>query len=353
MRVLVTGGAGFIGSAACRGLVAGAGWTVLNLDKLTYAASEESLAEIAAHPRYRFVQGDICDAELVRRLLADFAPDAILHLAAESHVDRSIVDAADFVQTNVAGAHCLLEAALRYWQRLSGEGKARFRFLHVSTDEVFGELEEAGHFTESSPYAPRSPYSASKAAADHLVRAWGVTHRLPVLISNCSNNYGPFQFPEKLVPLTLINALEGRRVGVYGDGRHVRDWLHVDDHVSALKLMLEHAEPGTTYVVGGRSERRNIDVVYAICDLLDELVPDETTGPRRALVDFVPDRPGHDRRYAVNCARIETELGWRPQRTFEQGLRETVIWYLANRNSWGPLRAPQHARDRQGLRAAG
>jgi dTDP-glucose 4,6-dehydratase len=296
MRVLVTGGAGFIGSAACRFLVAGAGWTILNLDKLTYAASQESLAEIAAHPRYQFIHGDVCDEDLVRRLLAEFSPEAILNLAAESHVDRSIVNASDFIQTNVAGTHSLLEAALRFWQRLSRAGKARFRFLHVSTDEVFGELGESGRFTEASPYAPRSPYSASKAASDHLVRAWGATHNLPVLVSNCSNNYGPYQFPEKLIPLTLLNALEGRRVGVYGDGAHVRDWLHVDDHVAALKLLLEHGEPGSSYLVGGRSERRNIDVVRAICDLLDELAPSAAIGPRSALIDFVPDRPGHDRR---------------------------------------------------------
>lgn len=345
LRVLVTGGAGFIGSAACRALIA-AGDHVCNLDKLTYAARESSLSGVAADPRYVFVKGDICDPYTVRRAFADFAPDWVWHLAAESHVDRSIEDAADFVQTNVAGTHVMLEEALRYARSKDLES---FRFLHVSTDEVFGALGETGAFTEATPYDPRSPYAASKAASDHLVRAWRETHGLPTLISNCSNNYGPHQFPEKFIPRAILCALEGAPVDVYGDGLHVRDWLHVDDHVAALRALSERGRVGETYLVGGRSERRNLDVAHAICDALDALAPDASIGPRRALIRFVPDRPGHDRRYAVDCAKIERELAWRPRRAFEEGLRETVRWHLERRDWWEPIRA-ERALERRGLR---
>jgi len=349
MRVLVTGGAGFIGSAACRAMV-GAGWRVLNLDKLTYAASEASLAPIAGRENYGFVKGDVCDREFVEARIAAFAPEAIVHCAAESHVDRSIEDASDFVQTNVAGTHVMLDCALAYWKTLDGAARERFRFLHVSTDEVFGALGETGLFSESTPYDPRSPYSASKAAADHLVRAWRETHGLPVVISNCSNNYGPYQFPEKLIPLTTLNALEGKPIDVYGDGRQVRDWLHVDDHVAALMAMLERGAPGETYCVGGRSERANIDVVEAICEHLDALAPGGAS--RRGLIRFVADRPGHDRRYAIDCSKIERELGWRPLVSFEDGLRETVRWYLERRDWWAPIRERRHGGARIGLRGA-
>jgi dTDP-glucose 4,6-dehydratase len=348
MRVLVTGGAGFIGSAVCRRLARMPACELLNLDKLTYAANLDSLAGLDEAPGYRFVQGDICDRPLLTALFAEFRPDAVFHLAAETHVDRSIMASDAFVQTNVVGTHALLEAALTHWESLPPEGKATFRFLHVSTDEVYGSLGEAGQFTEDTAYDPRSPYSASKAAADHMVSAWGHTYGLPVIISNCSNNYGPFQFPEKLIPTAILNAKEGWPIDVYGDGGNVRDWLHVNDHVEALLQILEAGQPGRTYNVGGHSERTNIAVVEAICALLDEMAPGPK--PHCELMRFVADRPGHDRRYAIDTTRITSELGWAPIHTFEQGLRETVGWYLGHEDWWRPLRAKHHAGGRLGLK---
>ena len=348
MRVLVTGGAGFIGSAVCRRLARMAGYETLNLDKLTYAANPSSLDGAQMAETYRFVQGDICDRDLVDSLFADFRPGAVIHLAAESHVDRSIMASAAFVQTNVVGSHVLLESALTYWEKLTGEAKAAFRFLHVSTDEVFGSLGETGLFNEETAYDPRSPYSASKAASDHLVSAWGHTYGLPVVISNCSNNYGPFQFPEKLIPNTILNAREGNAIEVYGNGRNVRDWLYVDDHVEALLRMLQSGRPGRTYTVGGRSERTNLAVVESICALLDELAPAQKS--HRDQITFVADRPGHDLRYGVNTTRIRRELAWEPSRSFEQGLRETVQWYLEREDWWRPIRERTHNGERLGLR---
>jgi len=345
---LVTGGAGFIGSAVCRNFVA-AGSHVLNLDKLTYAANPSSLASIANHERYKFVCGDICDRPLVDQFLRDFQPDAVMHLAAESHVDRSIDGSADFVRTNVIGTHVLLEAALAYWTKASAPLRDQFRFLHISTDEVYGTLGDTGLFTEHTPYDPRSPYSATKAASDHLASAWRHTHGLPVLISNCSNNYGPFHFPEKLIPLIILNALEGKSLPVYGDGAQVRDWLYVDDHVDALGLILSKGQIGETYNVGGNNERRNLEVVETICDILDSIVPSEAIGPRRSLIKFVADRPGHDRRYAIDSSKLQNELGWRPKMNFETGIRKTVEWYLANESWWGPIRREKFAGARLGL----
>jgi len=349
MRVLVTGGAGFIGSALCRRLVGETGWSVLNLDALTYAANLDSLASIAGHSGYRFVKGDICDATLLDQLFSTFEPDAVMHLAAESHVDRSITGSAAFVRTNIVGTHTLLEAALRYWEGLeSGARRDAFRFLHISTDEVYGSLGAEGFFSETMAYDPRSPYSASKASSDHLVSAWGHTFGLPVLISNCSNNYGPFQFPEKLIPVMILKALAGEPLPVYGDGGNVRDWLYVDDHASALERILTHGRTGQTYAVGGRSERRNIDVVQTILDLVDELAP--ARAAPRSQIAFVTDRPGHDRRYAIDSTKIETELGWRRSETFESGMQRTVKWYIDRRDWWGPLQEKQRIGARLGLR---
>jgi dTDP-glucose 4,6-dehydratase len=350
-RVVVTGGAGFIGSALCRQLASDPGCRLLNFDKLTYAANLASLRPIDAFPNYRFVQGDICDRALVEQVLATFAPDCIIHLAAESHVDRSITGSAVFVQTNVVGTHTLLEATLAYWEGVKDPlKKAQFRFLHVSTDEVFGSLGKDGFFTETTPYDPRSPYSASKAASDHLVSAWGHTYGLPILISNCSNNYGPYQFPEKLIPLIILNALDGHRLPVYGDGRNVRDWLYVEDHAAALRLIADKGVVGQTYNVGGRNEQANIDVVVAICDLIDEFRPSATIGTRRTLIEYVADRPGHDKRYAIDCSKIEEELGWRAQENFISGIRRTVEWYLERSDWWEPIRRNQLQGERLGLR---
>lgn len=335
MKVLVTGGAGFIGSALVRRLTAG-GAEVVNLDKLTYAATLSSVADAAASPGYVFVQHDIADAGAMRSVFREHRPDAVVHLAAETHVDRSITGAADFVRTNVVGTYTLLEAALEHWRALEGAARDAFRFVHVSTDEVYGSLGPTGAFTEATPYDPRSPYSASKAASDHLAKAWFHTHGLPVIVSNCSNNYGPYQFPEKLIPLVILNALEGRDLPVYGDGGNVRDWLYVDDHAAALELILRRGRLGETYNVGGRNERTNLQVVEAICDLVDELAP--AGARRRDLIRFVTDRPGHDRRYAIDATRLETELGWRAAETFDTGLRRTVSWYLERRDWWEPLR---------------
>src|SRR5262245_15709271 len=350
MRVVVTGGAGFIGSAACRQFVLEQGWTVLNYDKLTYAANLRSLDAVKDHPAYRFVQADICDRAALTAALEDFAPDAIVHLAAETHVDRSIDAPAEFVRTNVVGTHTLLEAARRHWSSLPKERRQRFRFVHVSTDEVYGSLGATGYFVETTPYDPRSPYAASKAAADHLARSWHTTYGLPVIVSNCCNNYGPYQFPEKLVPLTILNALEDKPLPVYGDGLHVRDWLHVEDHVRALALILGAGRPGEKYNVGGRNERANRDVVEAICDLVDDLLP--TGRSRRELITFVADRPGHDRRYAIDPGKVEAELGWSPSLSFDSGLARTVRWYLDNRWWWGPLRADVYGGERLGLAEA-
>lgn len=347
MKVLVTGGAGFIGSALIRRL-ASSGTEVVNLDKLTYAATLTSVAEVADRPGYAFVQHDIADAEAMRAVFREHEPDAVVHLAAETHVDRSITGAGDFVRTNVLGTYTLLEAALEHWRGLDPAGRGAFRFLHVSTDEVYGSLGPTGAFTETTPYDPRSPYSASKAASDHLAKAWFHTYGLPVLVSNCSNNYGPYQFPEKLIPLAILNALEGVELPVYGDGGNVRDWLYVDDHAAALELILRRGRLGETYNVGGRNERTNLQVVEAICDLIDELAP--AAGPRRGLIRFVTDRPGHDRRYAIDATRLETELGWRAEETFDTGLRRTVAWYLKRRDWWEPLRA-RYAGARLGLAA--
>ena len=335
MRVLVTGGCGFIGSALCLRLVREEGCEVLNIDKLTYAANPASLAAIENHPRYRFLHADIADVAAMRRAFRDFNPDVVMHLAAESHVDRSIEDTAPFLHTNVLGTHALLEAALDHWRALPEDRRHRFRFLHVSTDEVFGDLGETGVFSEKTPPDPHSPYAASKAAADHLVRAWCHTYGLPALITNCSNNYGPRQFPEKLIPRMILNALHGRPLPIYGTGENVRDWLHVEDHVRALWLVPRRGAPGRTYCVGGRCERRNIDLVRAICAILDELRPEGA--PHERLITFVADRPGHDRRYAIDPERIETELGWRAEIPFEDGLRRTVRWYLDNEAWWRPL----------------
>ncbi|WCM25704.1 dTDP-glucose 4,6-dehydratase [Sphingomonas sp. QA11] len=336
MRVIVTGGAGFIGSALVRYLVLEKGYEVLILDVLTYAGCEASLRAVEGKPNYRFVKADIRDRAAMDQALASFCPDRIMHLAAESHVDRSITGAADFIQTNVVGTFTLLEAARGYWNGLEDLAKANFRFLHVSTDEVYGSLGDEGLFQETTPYDPSSPYSASKAASDHLAKAWARTYGLPVLVSNCSNNYGPYHFPEKLIPLTILNALAGRPLPVYGAGENVRDWLYVEDHARALDLVAEKGLPGETYNVGGRNERRNIDVVRRICAVLDDLVP--TGAPHDRLITFVSDRPGHDARYAIDATRLESELGWKAQETFDTGIAKTVRWYLDNDWWWRPLR---------------
>ena len=333
MRILITGGAGFIGSALIRHLLQHTEHQVLNLDKLTYAGNLESLAPVASNSRYRFVQADIADAGPVAATLSEFQPDAIMHLAAESHVDRSIDGPAAFIQTNIVGTYSLLENTRAYWLGLSAERKATFRFHHISTDEVYGDLHGVDDlFTETTPYAPSSPYSASKAASDHLVRAWQRTYGLPVLITNCSNNYGPYHFPEKLIPLMILNALAGKPLPVYGNGQQVRDWLYVEDHARALLKVVSEGEVGETYNIGGHNEQKNLDVVRAICALLEELAPQKPAGITHYedLITYVQDRPGHDLRYAIDASKIERELGWVPQETFETGLRKTVQWYLDN-----------------------
>ncbi len=349
MRILVTGGAGFIGSALIRHLIAETDHEVLNLDKLTYAGVLSSLEPVDDSPRYRFVHGDICDAALVGRLLADFQPDMIAHLAAESHVDRSIDGPGEFIQTNLVGTYTMLAAALDYWRGLEDVRRKRFRFHHISTDEVFGSLGEEGYFTETTAYDPRSPYSASKAGSDHLVRAWGHTYALPVLVTNCSNNYGPYHFPEKLIPLIIIRALGGEALPVYGDGSNVRDWLFVEDHARALRAVFERGVPGETYNVGGNAERRNIDVVKVICATLDRLNPRADGRPYADQISFVTDRPGHDHRYAIDAAKIRAYLGWEPQVSFEQGIERTVRWYLDNRDWWGDILAGRYDTSRLGL----
>jgi len=349
MRVLVTGGAGFIGSAVCRQLALEAEASVVNVDKLTYAANLASLASIDGTSRYRFEQHDICDQEAVTRLFDKWEPSAVIHLAAESHVDRSITGSATFISTNIVGTYTLLEAARRYYDGLSSQRKRQFRFIHVSTDEVYGSLGPADCFREDTPYRPSSPYSASKAASDHLALAWHKTYGLPVIVSNCSNNYGPFQFPEKLIPLTILNAIEYKPLPVYGDGSNVRDWLHVEDHAAGLIRLLSDGRAGEKYNFGGDSERSNLEVVTQICETVDRLRP----GPaaRRSLISFVPDRPGHDARYAIDASKARSELGWRPTRSFEQGLAETVKWYLASGAWWARARSMVYDGSRLGLPA--
>jgi dTDP-glucose 4,6-dehydratase len=344
MRILVTGGAGFIGSAVVRYLVSEIGADVLNLDKLTYAGNLESLAPIEGANNYHFVQADICDHLKVGQIIADFRPDHVMHLAAESHVDRSITGAKDFVETNVMGTFSMLEGARQYWNHLEGEAKANFRFLHVSTDEVYGSLGETGLFEEITPYDPSSPYSASKAASDHLAKAWYRTYGLPVVVSNCSNNYGPFHFPEKLIPLNIINALEGKPLPVYGDGSNIRDWLYVEDHARALHLICSKGRLGETYNVGGRNERKNIDVVKRICAIIR---PQQA--PHEKLITYVSDRPGHDHRYAIDATKLETELGWQALENFDSGIEKTVRWYLDNEAWWRPLRGEVYTGERLGV----
>jgi dTDP-glucose 4,6-dehydratase len=336
MRIMVTGGAGFIGSALVRHLIGQTGHDVLVIDKLTYAGHLSSLAPVQGDRRFRFSRTDICDRGAMTDVFASFDPDALVHLAAESHVDRSIDGPAEFINTNVLGTYILLEVALSHWRRHAA-GADDFRFLHVSTDEVYGALGEAGQFDEASPYDPRSPYSASKAASDHLVRAWHHTYGLPILLTNCSNNYGPYQFPEKLIPTAIIKALGGEPIPVYGSGLNIRDWLFVDDHAKALTLILERGRCGETYLIGGNDERRNLDVVGAICEAMDTLVPCRSRSSHRELISFVPDRPGHDFRYAIDCRKLTTELGWSAQQSFENGLFSTVQWYIDNPAWWRPL----------------
>jgi dTDP-glucose 4,6-dehydratase len=351
MKLLITGGAGFIGSAVVRHVIRDTDWSVANVDKLTYAGNLESLAEAGTSNRHRHYKVDIRDRAALKEIFREVQPDAVLHLAAESHVDRSIDGPSPFIETNVGGTYVLLDTALDYWRGLGGAARARFRFQHISTDEVFGSLGPTGRFTEITPYQPNSPYSASKAASDHLVRAWHHTYGLPTLTTNCSNNYGPYHFPEKLIPLCIIRALRGERLPVYGKGENVRDWLHVEDHAEALTLVLQQGRPGETYNVGGDSERRNIDVVRAICVLLDEMLPNSLHRPHEKLIEFVVDRPGHDARYAIDASKIRSELGWRPRHSFEQGLRDTVRWYLDNRGWWERVLSGAYRGERLGLRA--
>lgn len=348
MRLMVTGGAGFIGSAVVRRAIE-RGDDVLNVDKLTYAANPDNVAMVADNPRYRFAQEDICDFDAMSRLMNEFKPDAVMNLAAETHVDRSIDGPGAFIQTNIIGTYALLEAARGYVA--NGGAPKDFRFHHISTDEVYGSLGPTGEFTETSPYQPNSPYSAAKASSDMLARAWRETFDLPVIVTNCSNNYGPYQFPEKLIPVVIINALEGKDIPIYGKGDQIRDWLHVEDHAEALLLVAREGKPGETYNVGGRAERTNLDLVKTICKVLDEEIENAKHAPHEGLIKFVDDRPGHDQRYAINCDKIERELGWTPAHTIEEGMRDTVKWYLDNRDWWENIR--QRGFDtakRQGLK---
>ncbi len=351
MKILLTGGAGFIGSAVVRQLIRETEHEVINVDKLTYAGNLESLVEIGDSPRHHFEQVDICDADAVRRVFEQHKPDAVMHLAAESHVDRSIDGPGEFIRTNITGTFTLLNAARAYWSGLAGDAKGRFRFHHVSTDEVYGSLGATGYFTEETPYDPRSPYSASKAASDHLARAWHHTYGMPTLVTNCSNNYGPYHFPEKLIPLVILNAKAGKPLPVYGKGDNIRDWLFVDDHARALRLVLEKGRPGETYNIGGHNERTNLEVVQGICRLLDEMLPDSPQVPHANLITFVADRPGHDQRYAIDAGKIERELGWTPAETFETGLKRTVAWYLANDEWCRNVQSGGYRQERLGLGA--
>ncbi|EON89102.1 dTDP-D-glucose-4,6-dehydratase [Plesiomonas shigelloides 302-73] len=352
--ILVTGGAGFIGSAVVRHIIQDTPYHVVNLDKLTYAGNLESLNSVSYSPRYQFEQADICDRSAMERIFAQYRPDVVMHLAAESHVDRSIDGPAAFIETNIIGTYTLLEAARNYWNALEPQAKAAFRFHHISTDEVYGDLEGPDSlFTETTPYAPSSPYSASKASSDHLVRAWRRTYGLPTLITNCSNNYGPFHFPEKLIPLMILNALAGKPLPVYGKGEQIRDWLYVEDHARALVKVATEGAVGETYNIGGHNERKNIDVVHTLCDLLEELVPNKPAGVAhyRDLITYVADRPGHDLRYAIDASKIAHDLGWVPQETFESGIRKTVIWYLENETWWRRVQDGSYAGERLGLGA--
>lgn len=351
-RILVTGGAGFIGSAVVRHIIEATQDSVMVVDKLTYAGNLESLAVIADNERYSFEQVDICDRAALDRVFAQYQPDVIMHLAAESHVDRSIDGPAAFIETNVVGTYTMLEAARQYWQPLDAEKKQNFRFHHISTDEVYGDLHGTDDlFTETTPYSPSSPYSASKASSDHLVRAWLRTYGLPTIVTNCSNNYGPYHFPEKLIPLVILNAVAGKPLPVYGDGAQVRDWLYVEDHARALYQVVTDGVVGETYNIGGHNERKNIEVVHTICDLLEELAPNKPQGVKkyRDLITYVKDRPGHDMRYAIDAGKIDRELGWRPQETFESGIRKTVSWYLNNETWWRRVQDGSYAGERLGL----
>ncbi|CDL87005.1 dTDP-glucose 4,6-dehydratase [Xenorhabdus cabanillasii] len=351
-RILITGGAGFIGSAVVRHIINYTEDSVVVVDSLTYAGNLESLASVTGHPRYAFERVDIRHRDALDRIFQQYQPDAVMHLAAESHVDRSIDGPAAFIETNIIGTYTLLEAARMFWQQLDQDKQAAFRFHHISTDEVYGDLHgDEGFFTETTPYAPSSPYSASKASSDHLVRAWRRTYGLPTVITNCSNNYGPYHFPEKLIPLMILNALAGKPLPVYGKGEQIRDWLYVEDHARALHLVVTRARPGETYNIGGHNERRNIDVVETICELLEELCPEKPTGVAlyRELITYVTDRPGHDMRYAIDATKIERELGWTPQETFESGIRKTVQWYLENKSWWRSVQDGSYAGERLGL----
>lgn len=352
MKILVTGGAGFIGSAVIRHIIRHSADSVVNLDKLTYAGNLESLAETSSSERYTFEQVDICDRTAVDRVFREHQPDAVMHLAAESHVDRSIDGPAAFIETNIIGTYSLLEAARRYWQNLGHERKRAFRFHHISTDEVYGDLEGPEElFTETTPYAPSSPYSASKASSDHLVRAWRRTYGLPTLVTNCSNNYGPYHFPEKLIPLMILNALEGKPLPVYGKGDQVRDWLYVEDHARALYKVVTEGRVGETYNIGGHNEKQNLEVVHTLCDLLDELCPREDSSSYRSLITHVQDRPGHDLRYAIDASKIQQALDWTPQETFETGIRKTVEWYLGNLDWCRRVQDGSYQRERLGATA--
>ena len=347
MRILVTGGAGFIGSAVSRRLINETRDQVLVFDKLTYAGNLASLQPVAKSERFSFLQDDICDRFAVEKVLSDFQPDVVMHLAAESHVDRSIDGPTAFIETNLVGTFTMLDVSLSYWRKLASERAKNFKFMHISTDEVFGSLGDEGFFREDTPYAPTSPYSASKAGSDHLVRAWGHTYGLPVIITNCSNNYGPYHFPEKLIPLMIINAIEGKPLPVYGRGENIRDWLYVEDHAAALLLVAREGVVGQSYNIGGNNEWRNLDVVHAICDLMNEFIP--RSGGYRDLISYVTDRPGHDLRYAIDSQKIQRELGWRPQEQFETGLRKTVKWYLDNRGWWEAVRSGSYRGERLGV----
>ena len=358
MRIIVTGGAGFIGSAVVRNIIATTTNTVLNIDKLTYAGNLENLVEVENNDRYSFVQADICDTPIITEIFKSFRPNAIMHLAAESHVDRSIDSPDDFIQTNIMGTYALLEVARKYWQELNFDDQSSFLFHHISTDEVYGDLGSTKDlFTEETSYAPSSPYSASKASSDHLVRAWAKTYSLPILITNCSNNYGPFHFPEKLIPLVILNALEGKPIPVYGKGEQIRDWLYVEDHADALYKVLTQGKIGETYNIGGHNEKQNIEVVLAICALLDELAPKKPLAHGKSasitnykeLITYVDDRPGHDTRYAIDATKIQKELSWKPEESFETGLRKTVEWYLNNRTWAEHVQDGSYARERLGV----